>query len=74
MCQQEGTVGFTVFILMKECHFLERRVRKAERKYFATTTEGNQKSARKDSKSAKNQAEARLKSYVQQAKISGAAV
>jgi len=37
MCLQEGVVGFTVFILMKGCYLLERRVWKTKRDYFAAT-------------------------------------
>jgi hypothetical protein len=50
MGQQEGTGGFTVFILMKGYHLLKRGVRKAKRKYFAPNTEVNYINARTDPK------------------------
>lgn len=54
MCQQEGTVGFTVFILMEGRYLLERGVRKTKRKYFAATTEINHSSANVDPKNKKS--------------------
>ncbi len=46
MCQQEGMVGFTVFILMEGCYLLERGVQKTIRENFAATTEANHNSAK----------------------------
>ena len=46
MCQQEGMLGVTVFILKEGCYLLERGVRKTIREYFAATTDANHNSAK----------------------------